>query len=398
MIDMAQWTEVYTGMVKELDPRPSRPVEVLSWPPGGVKGVILDVNALKYGEVGETRDLLENVADRFRVVVTTDCSRDALVEELAQLGLLDLVTNGKIRVVGVDEVGGAGRTPEFYGSVAGKLGLSPRECLAVVDDFGQSGFSAIGAGMGSMVVNQRDGLRQLLGNELVKGHVLAKKFDVGRYLMDMYRPGRMTIIGVVGRNAAGKSSRSEEMVNIGQQMRLPVALLSLEVFHIRGRKERAAWLAEVRDTNPEEYAHRCDEDSWFDWHLMQQSLEALKAKQSLHLEGVYDMSLGGEKVGRLDIPIDPNRGAVIIFEGVAVDHLSDFMDEVIYITAHPNNRLEKLFERDRIVRSMEELTERLQFYTRWDLKHLLVQRDRVTKVLSNDGEDLVELPLMVPLL
>lgn len=399
-MNMSRWTEIYTGIVKESDPRPAKSLEVLSWPEQGIKGVVLDISALKFGEVEETRDLLMSVASRFGVVITASCSMDTLIRELDGLGLSDLVREGRIGVVGVDDevVNTAAITPEFYGQVAGRLGLSPRDCLAVVGQFDGSGFSAIGAGMGAMSVNMADGLRQLLGNELVEGHTLAKKFDVESYLTDKYKPGRVTIVGIVGRNAVGKSERSAEMVRVGQGIGLPVALLPLEVFHIKGRKERKAWLAEVRNTDPEEYARRCDEDTWFDWDVINRSLTMLKAGQSLRLENVYSMSLLGEKVGTWDIPIDPDRGAVVIFEGVAVDHLANFMDDVIFITTHPNNRLERLFTRDGDVRSMEELTDRLCFYTRWDLKHLLVQRDRVTKVLGNDKPDLVELPLMVPLL
>lgn len=154
-------------------------------------------------------------------------------------------------------------------------------------------------------------------------------------------------------------------------------------------KARQAYIDEGRLVGPEEYAARKDQMNWWDFKRAQSAIDTLRSGRPLHLTGVYNRADGGELTGEEHIiPFD--EGMLVIFDGVAICHLSD-LEELMYVYAPPEVRLERLRSRD-IHRQGKEVLDRFAITQEFELRYFPSYWDRITMFVSNS----VDSPKLLP--
>ena len=338
---------------------------------------------------------LAKVGEHYRVAVASNSPHDVVKRALRQLGLSD-ESMRRMHIFGPDDLGVGKPDPAFYWRVAENMGLSPKECLSVGDRVEADGIPALQAGMGAVIVSGPEGVKDLVNDYLMhNGGVLAKEFDLSDYLREVHEPGKVKVIGLTGRAGAGKTTRARDMLMIGEKLNIPVVILGLDSFFIKSSKGRKEWLEEEGIAD-EERRRREDQDNWWDFDKARWALGVLKRGDRLFMEGVYDRNKGSELVGTVDITPDPDRGLVVIFEGVGISHLSEMMDDVVFIAAHPNERKGRLLGRDHELRVGEAAKKRFRITQTYEAGHFATNGGRVTRVLENSSGDLVEVPPAFP--
>lgn len=338
---------------------------------------------------------LAKVGEHYRVAVASNSPHDIVERALRQLGLSEELMK-RIHVFGPDDLGVGKPDPTFYWRVAENMGLSPKECLSVGDRVEADGIPALQAGMGAAIVFGPEGVKDLVNDYLMhNGGVLAKEFDLSDYLRQIYEPGKVKVIGLTGRAGAGKTTRAKEMAIIGDELGIPVVRLGLDAFFRSSSRERKAWL-EQEGISDEEKARREDQDNWWDFERAKWALGTLKSGQRLIMNGVYNRNDKGEMTATVDVDPDPEKGLVVVFDGVGVSHVSEMIDDLVFIAAHPNERRDRLLGRDADRRVGDAAKNRFRITQTYEAKHFATNGARVTRVLENSSGDLVEVPPAFP--
>jgi len=343
----------------------------------------------------ELATALVRVGEHYRVAIASNSPHDVVRRALLQLGLNEELIR-QIHVFGSDDLGVGKPDPTFYWRVAENMGLSPKECLSVGDRVEADGIPALQAEMGAAIVSGPEGVKDLVNDYLMhNGGVLAKEFDLSDYLRQVYEPGKVKVIGLTGRAGAGKTTRAKEMAIISEEMGIPVVRLGLDTFFKTSSRARKAWLEE-EGIPDEERARREDQDNWWDFERAKQALGVLKSRRRLVMNGVYNRNDRGELTATVDIDPDPEKGLIVVFEGVGISHLSDMLDDVLFIAAHPNERRDRLLGRDADKRVGDAAKKRFRITQTYEAKHFAANGGRVTRVLENSSGNLMELPTAFP--
>lgn len=338
---------------------------------------------------------LTRVEEHYRIAIASNSPHGVAERALRQLGLSEELVK-RIHIFGPDDMGVAKPDPTFYWRVAEEMGLSPGECLSVGDRVEADGVPALQAGMGAAIVSGPEGVKGLLNDYLMKnGGVLAREFDLGNYLQEMYEPGKVKVIGLTGRAGAGKTTRVKEMVIIGKEQGIPIVRLGLDAFFRMSSKDRKAWLEEEGIAD-EERARREDQDNWWDFERAEWALKTLKSGERLIMNNVYNRDDRGELTATVDIDPDPDRGLIVIFEGVGISHSKEMLDDVIFIAAHPNERRDRLLGRDADKRVGDAAKNRFRITQRYEAGHFAALGGKVNRVVENSSGDLVEVPPAFP--
>ena len=177
------------------------------------------------------------------------------------------------------------------------------------------------------------------------------------------RPGKTTILGITGYAGAGKHSVIAPMTaHYAKEIGFDVHVLDLDSFFIHSRADRKQWLEDAEGTP--EYETRSDLMTWWGFYEARAALNTLRSGKALKLDGVYDRSNDGELTRVIDIK-PASEGSLIIFEGVAIVHLLDAKDTLVFVHAPPEVRRQRLLRRDQY-RAGAEAEERFRITEDFD--------------------------------
>lgn len=329
--------------------------------------------------------VLGRIVENHKVAVATNSPSNVAYRILKLLGVKDGLIQ-KIDVVGPDKVGVSKPDPEFFVKLAQRLGIPSEEIVSIGDDEQNDAYPAIEVGMGAIVVSDVNHLSAAI--ERTTHEKEFEKFDLEAFALSQYRPGDVRIVTLTGRAGAGKTTTAKKIVEIYQSHGVPAAALGLDAFFIKSSAGRKAWLEEGKQIGPEEYAKRSDQAVWWNFEKAEQTLNALKSGEPVHLTNIYDRANKGELTGELKITPD-SRGMVVVFEGVAAAHLSS--DEVLFVAAHPKVRRERLLGRD-IYRAADAAVERFKITQSFENRYFDKHAIRASTIVDNSNGYLLSVP------
>lgn len=166
--------------------------------------------------------------------------------------------------------------------------------------------------------------------------------------------GQVNILGVAGQAGAGKTNHVSPLIAAeANKFDFPVEILRLDAFFKLSSSDRKNWIEEGLRISPQEAAVRQNMLNWWDFKAAEAAIEKLRQKEPLHLTNVYNRADGGNLTGEVRID-PPEKGMLLIFEGVAICHL-DGIDHLMYVYASPEVRLERLRQRDKHRQGQEVL-------------------------------------------
>lgn len=322
-----------------------------------------------------------------KIAIASNTPTDVVVRTLRTLGVNEDML-GKVGIFGPDRLGVSKPDPEFFQNGARALGVDPEACLSIGDDEENDGYPAIEAGMGAAIVGGIDHLQEAVRKVLDENSY--RQINLSTLAKSLYEPGNVKIVGLTGRAGAGKTTTAGKLVETCNQLGIPANILSLDAFFILSSKDRRAWLEEGKQLGEDEYAERADQASWWDFDKMRQALQQLQEGQSLHMTGVYNRADKGELTG--EITIEPNpQGCVIVVEGVAIAHMRDFMDRLIYVNTHPLVRRQRLLGRDQH-RAADAAIERFLLTQGFENYYFEKYGGQIDAVVDNTDGALLTLP------
>jgi uridine kinase len=241
-----------------------------------------------------------------------------------------------------------------YVSLACSMEHRPSDVM-IVSDSVEARDAVLGLGMGMAQVTAEGGVEEALDllldpqsqtDQKFYEQPLYSSFSYEDVIRSLCRPGTINVVGFVGRTGAGKSTTINQLLGTLQEMGGQGGKFELDAFFIKSRQERKAWLNEPCLTE-EEKAQRGDVVSWWDFDLALETLAKVRGGEPVHLEGLYDMERGGEKVGTLDL--EPgNNGYTVFVEGTTLllPVMCEAIDSFIYLNTHDHTRAQALLERN----------------------------------------------------
>lgn len=244
-----------------------------------------------------------------------------------------------------------------------------------IDTKVQNCIAPLALGMGAIQVNDPHGLEGLIGKLTEDHHYVP--FSIDEFINDHARAGGVTIVGITGSTGSGKTTLAQEITTRSADYNLHTAILSIDDFHLRSRKEKAAWFKDA--PTKEERARRENYDSWFDFGRAREALTTLREGNPIHLTNVYNYATGeldAEKV------IQPVGDSIIILEGVALQHLADHLDALYVVISHPTDRFTHLLARDPH-RPLSALNERMLMTQKSDFQSHTLRADKADGVIVN---------------
>lgn len=195
----------------------------------------------------------------------------------------------------------------------------------------------------------------------------------------------ITIVGVTGRNGAGKSSKVAPAIKtIIQESGVWAEILPLDAFLILSSADRAAWIAVGDQRGPEEAARRRNELNWWDFNKLDACIQSWKKGNHIHLRNIRNPADNGRLTGELLVPAPEKRG-VLILEGKGVAHL-DHHDVLFFVHAPSYVRLERLRHRD-TYRTPEETAARFQITERFEDWYFAQYQERIDYWVDNSSQE-----------
>jgi len=232
----------------------------------------------------------------------------------------------------------------LYQLAAQKLGVPTSKCLSIGDREDMDGFPAMRLGMGAVMVDSVEDLIDLCEHLLFSAKLSGESFDISQ-MLKLFKPGEVTFVGFTGQAGAGKTTNADHVHRLGTELQVPTTQLSLDYFFRLSSRERKLWLEEGKQLGQDEYSRRADQMLWWDFDRLEEAINTLRQGNILKLHNVYNRADKGELT--LNLEVDPNDGKLVVFEGVAVAHLSHHFSQLVYLHASPGVRKQRLAERDK---------------------------------------------------
>lgn len=209
-------------------------------------------------------------------------------------------------------------------------------------------------------------------------------FNPVQPLVALFRAGEIKVLALTGQAGAGKTTISQQWLELGKSLDIPMAILSLDAFFRLSRRGRAAWLEEGRQLGSEEYARRADQQAWWDFDRLKRVLAEFRRGQPINLRGVYNREDNGELTGQ--VHLDPvKNGLILILEGVAVAHVG--ADLVLYLHASADTRFARMLKRD--TRNVPQARERFRLTQEFEQRYFNFAWSSIGMFVQNEGEGLV---------
>ncbi len=199
------------------------------------------------------------------------------------------------------------------------------------------------------------------------------------------KKSEIAVVGVTGRNGAGKSSKVAPAIKlIAQESGVLAHILPLDAFLILSSADRAAWITEGDQVGVEQSTRRRNELNWWDFNKLDAHIQNWKNGNPIHLKQIRNPADGGRLTGELLVPA-PEKRAVLILEGKGVAHL-DYHDVLFFVHAPSYVRLERLRRRD-TYRTPEETEARFQITERFEEWYFAQHKDRIHFWVDNSSQD-----------
>lgn len=216
-------------------------------------------------------------------------------------------------------------------------------------------------------------------------------------ILNLWKEGDILIYALTGQAGGGKTTTADQVARNLQMHNLPATKLGLDTYFILSSKQRKAWLKEGEFISPEEGGRRRNQLTWWDFGKLQSDLENLCQGRALHLRNVYNRADSGELTGSLDIIPDPQKGLILILEGVALAHVEG-VKERGYIHAPAPIRYERLQERDANRRmSEEEAWARFRLTQEFETAYFRANWKKINSFFDNsNGHAVIQLPHLNP--
>ncbi|MAF14017.1 MAG: hypothetical protein CMI53_03945 [Parcubacteria group bacterium] len=207
----------------------------------------------------------------------------------------------------------------------------------------------------------------------------------GDVIGDLCVSGKVTLLALTGQAGAGKTNHIAPLIVAEAEKRGHHSCrLGLDVFFRLSSRDRATWIAEGDKKSSAESLRRRDQINWWDFGKAQTCLNIIRQGKPLRLEEVYNREDGGE-LTRTEEVIPPDEGMLLVFDGVAVCHLEGF-DEVMYVHAPAEIRLERLRERD-VHRKGEQILERFGITQEFECHYFPEYWDAITSFVDNSVDN-----------
>jgi uridine kinase len=242
----------------------------------------------------------------------------------------------------------------YYQEITARRGRTP-ESMMLISDRAEHIDTALQLGMGVARIDEPGGVEEALGllanpraytDQELYQHPLASALSYDEVNAALFKPGHINVVGFIGRTGAGKSTTINRLIENLNASGGEGSRFEIDSFFIRSRQERKAWLNEP-GISESERAKRQRVINWWDLDLATATLDRIRSGEHVHMEGLYDMRQGGEKVGTLDI--DPgSSGHTVFVEGTAllIPALRSALDSIVYFNTHDQTRAELLMQRN----------------------------------------------------
>lgn len=310
-----------------------------------------DETVFNLGTDRQVRTLRKLVDRDIPVALVSTFQPETLGRILATVGLSEAQRGKLVHALLEDTT----LTEDHLRNVAATMSV-PIENLMVVIDNKDSADRALNMGMGVTQINHPDGVDRALRVMVdPRSETDVKVYDEYPLYTDLsypqvsqllYEPGQIQAVGFVGRTGAGKSTTIRRVMDSLNQNGGDSGMFQIDAFFKKSRAERKAWLNESGISDAER-AERRRVANWWDLDFAADSLDRVRSGEHVHLEGMYDMEQGGEKVGVVDVNPNPS-GYTVFVEGTALllPQLSSVIDVFVCLNTHDAVRAQSLMERN----------------------------------------------------
>lgn len=235
----------------------------------------------------------------------------------------------------------------------------PSNTLLVTKEFDTHIYDALSIGMGVVYTNGQD--RETLHQFLDAAQTPPHKIRLDEIVEQFYQPGEVHFVGITGGPASGKSTISEQLHQVGERLGINCAPISIDYFHLYDRATKKQMFTDPNITE-EERRERMMYRNWFNFALMSNVFDTLRAKAPVSLQGVYNLETGKHD-GKLELD-QPKNGGLYIVEGVEVHRHGlrregGHFEELFTVRTHPRERIQRIMQRDNGKRSPDEIQRRL---------------------------------------
>lgn len=193
------------------------------------------------------------------------------------------------------------------------------------------------------------------------------------------------VIGVTGRNGAGKTSKvSPAIQKSAEEYGVSATILPFDAFLIKSSEDRAAWIAEGDRLGHQESAHRRNELNWWDFGKLASAVEEMKRGNAVHLQNIRNPADGGRLTGELYVPA-PRKPGFLVVEGKGIAHL-DCHDVLFFVHAPSDIRLARLCRRD-TYRTPEQSRARFELTEHFENWYFPQHKEKIHYWVDNSSQE-----------
>lgn len=266
-------------------------------------------------------------------------------------------------------------------------GFGLEDLMCLVTDFSKQCLPAIANGMGVLLNPTVDGL----------GVFIDEVFDIAKHklfspellIKELFQPGVVTVLGIIGHTGAGKSTVIKSLLEKANEMNIEADELPFDIYHTftrQGRKER---VEASKNVDREEKRELWSYDHWYAFEQAYYDLLHLRQGNPIDLKHMHDQKSGVHTKVKKITP-DKEKGHIIIVHGVGVHRLP--IDRLALLTAHPVTRAKRVVARDSYKPPQDSLAMfSVDEYAVAD--YLLECRQKIDLTILNEGEDLMVIPM-----
>ena len=310
------------------------------------------------------------------VVVDSEFSTDAIRKAFAKIGL----SHGQlshVTTIGKEQRGNLHKSdPASIETVANHLGISTANMMLFSDENLPRLEPMISAGISIVSIGKAEGLAQAV--HIILDPSAYQEVSYEDVAHSLYTTGKIRVIGLTGRAGTGKSTIAQRLAKAVKNIGGKAEAIDLDSFFYMSSRERRAWVNESVISDEERRLRR-NMTNWVNYTLVNETFARIHAGEHIHLEDMYSMALGGEKVGVLDFDPDPTGFTVILGGTALLDaRLKSDLDTVVYINTHETVRRSAIWERDRLRGySREAYEERFKLTQQSETEDCLSQTQRI---------------------
>jgi len=196
------------------------------------------------------------------------------------------------------------------------------------------------------------------------------------------------VIGITGQAGAGKSFFSNIIKESSN-----FTVISSDYFFIGDSEYRKQLLSKKYESSLEYYIETINQYSWWNWDIIYLVLNTLINKKPYELTNIYNRETG---LCDQNLILQPTNS--IIYEGAILgsSNILSLLDIIIFVDVDPIKRLNRLIEKDKNRRTIEELLARFLITQKSEKNYYNSYLKNFKNIIYiNDDFKIIEKPLHI---